>query len=171
VPLVKCLSNKTCLELSRKKNNKGTLCFVHFPWDVRTNLKILNLIILRRDRQIDRLLPECTGIKAALSYTCLMRRDSNKLGMWTLSNWCLFIHYNHTFTVTSVSRSNTQATVKTCARVECLFTKRGEVIAALIIQFSKDIYLHGTSQSEEDFCQIRNITSLIHTNIIPLSYV
>jgi len=52
-----------------------------------------------------------------------------------------------------------------------LFTKRGELIAALIIQFSEDIYLNGTSQSEADFCQIRNITSLTHTNIISLSYV
>jgi hypothetical protein len=91
--------------------------------------------------------------------------------MWTLSDWCLFIHYNHTFTLTSVSRSNTQATVKSCARVECLFTKRGELIAALIIQFNEDTYLNGTSQSEEEFCQIWNITSLTHNNIISLSRV
>ena len=61
--------------------------------------------------------------------------------------------------------------MKTSARVECLFTKRGELIAALIIQFSEDIYLKGTSQSKEDFCQIQNITSLTHTNITSLSYV
>jgi len=74
VALAKCLSNNTCVELGRKEN-KGTFCFVHFPWDVRTNLKILYLTILRRERQIDRLLPECTGIKATLSYTRLMRQD------------------------------------------------------------------------------------------------
>ena len=52
-----------------------------------------------------------------------------------------------------------------------LFTKRGELIATLIIQFSEDIYSKGTSQSEVDFCQTQNITFLTHITIISLSYV
>jgi hypothetical protein len=52
-----------------------------------------------------------------------------------------------------------------------LFTKRGELIAALIIQFGADIYLNGTSQSEENLYQILNVTSVTHTKVTSLSHV